>query len=70
MNIKYSNSDIVREYNRSQSMNLVANKLGVSLREVKLALKKAGIIEKEIHRTKTEQEEYDTGIVGNDFIDI
>lgn len=70
MNIKYSNSDIVREYNRSQSTILVAKKLGIPLREVKLALKKAGIIEKEIHRTKTEQEGYDTGIMGNDFIDI
>lgn len=70
MSEKYSSSDIIREYNCSQSLGLVAKKLGISLREVKLALKKAGIIEKEFHRTKIEQEEYDTGIERKDFIDF
>lgn len=66
---KYSDSDIIREYNRSTSAAGVARTMGISVNEVNKALKRAGINTQTIRRTGIDQEWHDTGLGKCDFID-
>lgn len=66
---KYSDSDIIREYNKSTNSFAAAQKLGISVNEVKRALLRANICSVEVYRTEADQEWYDAGLGKDDFID-
>ena len=63
---KYSNSDIMREYNKSTNSFAVAQKLGISVNEVKRALLRANICSVEVYRTEADQEWHDAGLSKNE----
>lgn len=68
--MKYSDSDIIREYNRSSSAIVAAQTLGITTREIKRVLKRAGIIEEQLVRTSIDQKSYEIGIdMKKEFID-
>ncbi|MCD7996448.1 MAG: hypothetical protein LUH21_04355 [Clostridiales bacterium] len=64
----YSESDVVREFNRSGSVESVAKKFGISSREVNRAIAKAGVTER-YKRTRNEQDSFDAGLSKDDFIE-
>lgn len=67
--MKYSDIDIIREYRRSSTAESVAKKMGISIREVNRALKKASIQKVDLHRFELNEKELNLGLGKTDFLE-